>query len=528
MDQQRIYPPAGAAEHTADKALPRATVGSVALYRAELSSSQPGFLEPAEQVHRDGYTGVLVLKNLDSMDVEDAGNALRELGRLMGWAQAQQARVLHHLEGAIRDTIQAVSGVVETGLAFSVAASEAATLLNIPQVTAQRLMGEAGVLCSSYSATLKGLAEGQLSYGHVQLLMEQSQNIPPAELPVFEADLLAAAVGQTRAQFGCRARRLRERRYPETIAKRHLSAFERRRVVLDQERDGMSCLMAYLPAAQSQQIFTALGTAARGERSDGDPRTTDQLRADILADLLTGGFAAAGGSSGERFTSAERGTPAEQDVPDGATADQAGLAPQGARDRNGVLPRAEIMVLINAETLFGADEQPAELHGYGPISAEAARRLARQAVHWTGLARNPLTGEILGVGRRRKVPAGLHRWLRARDGTCRFPGCRVNAANSEVDHTKPWSHGGTTDHGNLAHLCPRHHRFKTLGFWKAAQPQPGVMEWTSPTGRVYRTEPHLVLVPGLGLVPKLGLASNPTWLLNPALTLIPAWPQSPA
>ena len=157
------------------------------------------------------------------------------------------------------------------------------------------------------------------------------------------------------------------------------------------------------------------------------------------------------------------------------------------------VPRAEIMVLINAETLFGADDQPAELHGYGPISAEEARRLARTALGWTGLARNPETGEILGVGRRRKVPAGLRRWLRARDGTCRFPGCRVSTANSDIDHTEDWANDGPTDHGNLAHLCRRHHRFKTLGYWKARQPAPGVLEWTSPTGRVYRTEPFLEL-----------------------------------
>ncbi|MCC3280761.1 HNH endonuclease, partial [Arthrobacter sp. zg-Y40] len=117
------------------------------------------------------------------------------------------------------------------------------------------------------------------------------------------------------------------------------------------------------------------------------------------------------------------------------------------------------------------------------------------ATRWTGLVQDPDTGEILGVGRRRKVPAGLARWLRARDGTCRFPGCRVSTAVSEIDHTTDWADGGPTDHGNLAHLCRRHHRFKTLGFWKARQPEPGVMEWTSPTGRVYRTEPFLELAP---------------------------------
>ncbi|MCC3277160.1 HNH endonuclease, partial [Arthrobacter sp. zg-Y20] len=237
-------------------------------------------------------------------------------------------------------------------------------------------------------------------------------------------------------------------------------------------------------------IYTALSTAARGEQAAGDSRTADQLRADVLAQLLMGGLGSApsrarsgagsgagGGASGRAAGGAGSGS-AEAD-PDGST----------------VLPRAEIMVLINAETLFGANEEPAELHGYGPISAEEARRLARNAAGWTGLAQDPKTGEILGVGRRRKVPAGLARWLRARDGTCRFPGCRVSTAVTEIDHTIDWADGGPTDHGNLEHLCRRHHRFKTRGFWKASQPTPGVMEWTSPTGRVYRTEPFLELAP---------------------------------
>ena len=97
---------------------------------------------------------------------------------------------------------------------------------------------------------------------------------------------------------------------------------------------------------------------------------------------------------------------------------------------------------------------------------------------------------LLGADER---PAELKRWLRVRDVTCRFPGCRTNAVVSEIDHTRPWAQGGLTDHDNLAHLCRRHHMFKSKGFWKARQTVPGVIEWTSPGGRTYRTEPHLSL-----------------------------------
>ena len=157
-------------------------------------------------------------------------------------------------------------------------------------------------------------------------------------------------------------------------------------------------------------------------------------------------------------------------------------------------------MIISAETLFGADDAPAELNGYGPISAEAARRLIRQVRHWTGLVQDPQSGEILAVGRRRRVPAGLARWLQARDGTCRFPGCSVNARRSELDHTQPYAMGGPTDHRNLEHLCPKHHRLKTLGYWTARQPEAGTVEWRSPLGRRYSTAAQLNLAPPGGSV----------------------------
>ena len=404
---------------------------------------------------------------------------------LIRWAKAQEIRLINRMEELFRSGLCKDLGRNEPGLAFSLAASECAAVLNVPQTTAQAMMSEADKLCGTHASTLAALEAGRFSYAHAQVVLDQCENVPASELPGFESDLLGRAEGTTRAQFSAQARRLRERKYPQTIPERHLTAFDKRRVVLDRDGDGMSWLTAHLPAADAQQIYTALSTAARGERTAGDSRTTDQLRADILAQLLMGGLGfvrsnARNGAGDGPETSAQSGTGARGKA-----------RTRDAADSGEVLPRAEIMVLINAETLFGSNEDPAELHGYGPISAEAARRLARTATRWTGLVQDPDTGEILGVGRRRKVPAGLARWLRARDGTCRFPGCRVSTAVSEIDHTTDWAQGGATDHGNLAHLCRRHHRFKTLGFWKARQPVPGVMEWTSPTGRIYRTDPFL-------------------------------------
>jgi hypothetical protein len=37
--------------------------------------------------------------------------------------------------------------------------------------------------------------------------------------------------------------------------------------------------------------------------------------------------------------------------------------------------------------------------------------------------------------------------------------------------------------------CKRHHHAKHAPGWKLQQPQPGVMRWTTPSGRTYTTHP---------------------------------------
>ncbi|MGW6694807.1 DUF222 domain-containing protein [Rhodococcus sp. NPDC054953] len=84
--------------------------------------------------------------------------------------------------------------------------------------------------------------------------------------------------------------------------------------------------------------------------------------------------------------------------------------------------------------------------------------------------------------------------VRARDGGCRFPGCGVRAAACDIDHTVPFDHtnpesGGWTVEQNLACLCRRHHRLKTIGRWTVRQIGSGRLEWTSPARELVITEP---------------------------------------
>ncbi|MER1996824.1 MAG: DUF222 domain-containing protein [Arthrobacter sp.] len=425
-----------------------------------------------------GFRGRLELAQADSISAADAVPVLKQLAALVSWAQAQQALVIHRIETELRRDIEENFGPVEGSVALSAAAADVGSALHLPHMSALALVSESGMLCTVNRSTHARLSRGSISYRHAQRIMDETQSVPPHAAPEFEEELIQLAEGRTCAQFVVQARRLRESRWPETITVRHRRALEERRVSLDPKPDGMMELCALVAAEKGQAIFNSLTASARAARSAGDRRTLDQLRSDSLTSLLLKTPSSAG-LSPDGSALLDSGGPAAAPVP------------PPAEDPGGI--RTEIMVLIDADTLIGMDDNPAELNGYGPIAADAARRLARQAPHWTGILRDKSSGEVLAVGRRRKIPAGLKRWLQARDGTCRFPGCRVSTFRTEIDHTVPWGQGGETEHGNLSHLCPKHHRLKTLGLWDARQPQPGQLEWVSPLGRRYVTAAQLDL-----------------------------------
>ena len=76
--------------------------------------------------------------------------------------------------------------------------------------------------------------------------------------------------------------------------------------------------------------------------------------------------------------------------------------------------------------------------------------------------------------------------VRARTATCDAPGCDARALHADLDHTIPYP-DGPTDQCNLGPKCRRHHKAKQAPGWKVAQPEPGVIRWTLPSGRTHTT-----------------------------------------
>ncbi|MEZ5170332.1 MAG: DUF222 domain-containing protein [Acidimicrobiia bacterium] len=151
----------------------------------------------------------------------------------------------------------------------------------------------------------------------------------------------------------------------------------------------------------------------------------------------------------------------------------------------GMLPtvggqRPHVTVTVGLETLerrVGAP--PATLESGGPLSGEAARRLACDA----GVTRVITCGESLPVdiGRTTKtVPAHIRRGLVVRDHGCAWPGCDRPPGWCDAHHIVHWADGGDTSIENCVLVCRRHHTAVHEHGWRIRLTDDGHLEVEPP------------------------------------------------
>ena len=412
---------------------------------------------------------------------------IAELDRVIRAAQAEQYRRVEaaRLLGAAVEGIGDDSSATAREFATRAFVAELATVLVVHEMTAGRLVAEAGRLVGELPATLDALGRGSICVGRVRSLLEVTTTLPPDSVGDFEAAALERARAETPSAFRRRIRRLRERMHPEPLSDRRERARADRRVCLDPAEDGMAWLSMVLEAERGTAIIAHLDALvdAHQRRFTSDERTRAHLTLDLAADLLLGRHfdreaSAAGSAPGSALASSVE-------------------SPLGV-----VTPK--VYVTVPVLTLLGRSEQPAELEGYGPIDAETARRIAAHAPSFQRILTHPETGATLSYGRTSyRVPADLAGFLRVRDGVCRFPGCSRRAAGCDIDHTVDWAAGGRTRHDNLAHLCRKHHRLKHKTRWRVSQTPDGDIRWVSPAGREHVSTPAHPFLPATPARPGL-------------------------
>ncbi len=234
-----------------------------------------------------------------------------------------------------------------------------------------------------------------------------------------------------------------------------------REIWIGSDADGISELNGSLYTVDAHALDRRLDALA-ATVCEHDPRTTDQRRADAL-----GAWAAGADRLGCRC---------------GAADCAAGKRPAAAP--------VTIHVIAEHATLAGAGTVPAsEFTADGLITAELLAELATSA-------------KLVPMAHPGEAPpepgytpsTALANFVRARDLTCRWPGCDVPAVDCDTDHTIPYADGGATHAANRKCYCRTHHLVNTFWGWRDKQLADGTLIMTSLSGDTYVTTPGSALL----------------------------------
>jgi len=399
-----------------------------------------------------------------ALNASDRIDYLTALDRQDGWLYALRQRAIAAVAGLTpSEGGGPLSGVDE------VEREDISTALRLAPATAQSRIDIARTLVNNLPNTCSALATGEISSAHATVIARETaaairDGAPESVIFEIEQRAIAYAEFHTPGQLANHVRTNVAKFSPEEFEEVSTRATALRRVSCYNEADGISTVVAILPAADAQIVMNSIEAFILRQEQLGKsqqqsaPRSTeferltiDQKRADALSAICG------------NFLSEISETVAPQRRP------------------------LTVNVTIDLPTLLGLAENPGQLAGYGPIPASVARELASDS-KWKRFITEPQTGNLLDFGRESyEPPQQLKDFLIARDRTCRFPGCRRSALLSDLDHAESWESGGSTSPDNIGALCRRHHRLKTHDGWKIESFPDGSCTWTSPLGKQFFT-----------------------------------------
>lgn len=342
----------------------------------------------------------------------------------------------------------------------------------VGQHAAAGRLADAEHLVARLPHTLDALDRGFVLVAQARVLVDETRALSSAVCAEVESRVIADAELLAPGALRRRVRRVVLAVDAEEAARRAAAARKDRRVWSRPGPDGTRLLSAEGPAEQVHRLELRLDALARGLIADGDPRTIDQVRFDLLCE-------------------------------------------SGGPDPTGSRRPVQVQVQVPVATALGLSDVPGTLVGYGPLAAAQVRELLADA-ELRKVCVDATTGRVLGAEtavlasaggdvallRRRLVEmvatptvvddrpepehdpsAGLARRVRFRDHSCDGPGCSVPADRCELDHDLPWP-AGPTSFANLKARSQRCHHAKHGGWLVSRQPG-GNSLWTSPGGRSY-------------------------------------------
>jgi hypothetical protein len=416
---------------------------------------------------------------------------LSALERQMSWLQAMMQRAIVAVAGEEGSKSDDIFTGVDDAEREDVAAA-----LRMSTGTAQIRIDVARTLVNHLPNVCSALAMGEISPAHATVIARESASairdgMGPAHIYSIEQSALAYAEFHTPTQVANKVRTTIAKLAPEPFEEIAERARDTRRVSCFREVDGLSTIVAILPAEDAQIVMKAIenfihAQVASESISLGKKSTSSRKDASGGSGSTIGESAIAGhDSDGDSEVPPGQHRSMDMKRADALTSIATWSLQQSTVDVKLHRRPVTVNVTIDLPTLLGLAENPGQLAGYGAIPASVARALASDG-KWQRFITDPQTGTLLDYGRESyEPPQALVDFLIARDRTCRFPGCRQSAARADLDHAQSWESGGQTSAANLGALCRRHHRLKTHGGWTLVSHADGSCTWTSPLGKIY-------------------------------------------
>jgi len=433
--------------------------------------------------------GIDTLTSLNAIDPFDLPAAARidylsALERQISWLQAMMQRAIVAVAGEEGSKSEDMFTGVDDA-----EREDVATALRMSTGTAQIRIDVARTLVNHLPNVCSALAMGEISPAHATVIARESASairdgMGPAHIYSIEQSALAYAEFHTPTQVANKVRTTIAKLAPEPFEEIAERARDTRRVSCFREVDGLSTIVAILPAEDAQIVMKAIENFIHAQVANESITLNAQGVRGVDG---VGASDSAAGADSANDSEVQPGQHRSMDMKraDALTSIAAWSLQQSTVDVKLHRRPVTVNVTIDLPTLLGLAENPGQLAGYGAIPASVARALASDG-KWQRFITDPQTGTLLDFGRESyEPPQALVDFLIARDRTCRFPGCRQSAARADLDHAKSWESGGETSAANLGALCRRHHRLKTHGGWKLKSHSDGACTWTSPLGKIY-------------------------------------------
>ncbi len=316
-----------------------------------------------------------------------------------------------------------------------------------------RHLGFAQALVHEMPHTLAALEAGVLTEWRATLIVKQSACLMVEDRRTLDAELCAdqaALVGLGNARIEAAAAAIAARLDAAAVVQRKERAAASARVSTRPAPNGMVQLTAVMPLSQGIGVYAALKREA-DLRGDGRPR--GQIMTDTLYHRVT------------------------------------------ARPAEAPAPIAVNLVMADT-TLFGDDDSPGWVEGYGPVPAAVVRDLVSDAVadeagqaSLRRLYRHPRSGQLVAMESRARIfPKGLAMFIGLRDQTCRTPYC--DAPIRHHDHATPARQGGKTSALNGLGTCEACNYAKEAPGWTVTTREAEgrhSADYTTPTGATYHS-----------------------------------------